>query len=71
MRLPWPQLKSKSTKRFGPRFKSTPPRRIQPPEEFLQHLIEKELAKSAEPESSEAAARKIRGIGYIDTGLDI
>lgn len=40
-------------------------------EEFLQHLIEKELAKSAEPESNEAVARKIRGIGYIDAGLDI
>lgn len=41
------------------------------PEEFLEHLIEKELAKSAEPVSDEAAARKIRGIGYIDPGLDI
>jgi metal-responsive CopG/Arc/MetJ family transcriptional regulator len=41
------------------------------PEEFLQHLIEKELAKSADPDSNEAAARKIRGVGYIDAGLDI
>jgi hypothetical protein len=40
-------------------------------EEFLQHLIERELAKSAEPISSEAAAREIRGVGYIDPGLDI
>ncbi len=41
------------------------------PEEFLQHLIERELAKSAEPDSPEAAARKVRGIGYVDAGLDI
>jgi hypothetical protein len=41
------------------------------PEEFLQHLIERELSKSAEPNSPEAAARKVRGIGYIDAGLDI
>ncbi len=41
------------------------------PEEFLQHLIEKELAKSAEPVSSESAALKVRGIGYMDAGLDI
>ena len=41
------------------------------PEEFVQHLIEKELAKSAEPDSAESAARKIRGVGYIDAGLDI
>jgi hypothetical protein len=41
------------------------------PEEFLQHVIERELAKSAEPIASEAAAREIRGIGYIDPGIDI
>jgi len=41
------------------------------PEEFLQHLIEKELAKSAKPVSDESAARKIQGIGYVDAGLDI
>jgi hypothetical protein len=41
------------------------------PEEFLQHLIERELAKSVEPASNEAAVRKIRGIGYIDAGRDI
>jgi hypothetical protein len=41
------------------------------PEEFLQHLIEKELAKSAEPPSDESSAKKIQGIGYIDAGIDI
>jgi metal-responsive CopG/Arc/MetJ family transcriptional regulator len=41
------------------------------PEEFVQHVIERELAKTEKGESSEAAAGKIRGIGYIDAGLDI
>jgi hypothetical protein len=37
------------------------------PEELLQHLLEKELAKTAEP----ASERSIKGIGYIDAGRDI
>ena len=41
------------------------------PEEFVQHVIEKELAKTETGETAEAAAGKIRGIGYIDAGLDI
>lgn len=41
------------------------------PEEFVQHVIERELAKTEASEPSEAAAGKIRGIGYIDAGLDI
>ena len=41
------------------------------PEEFVQHVIEQELAKTEKGESGEAAAGKIRGIGYIDAGLDI
>ena len=41
------------------------------PKEFVQHLIEKELDRSAEPVTPEAAARKIQGIGYLDAGLDI
>ena len=37
------------------------------PEEFVIHLIERELA----PSSAEADPAKIKGIGYIDAGLDI
>jgi hypothetical protein len=38
-------------------------------EEFVQHAIEQELVKSeAEGEDS---AKRLRGIGYIDAGLDI
>jgi hypothetical protein len=36
------------------------------PEEFVIHLIEREL-KPADPQD----ASKIKGIGYIDAGLDI
>jgi metal-responsive CopG/Arc/MetJ family transcriptional regulator len=41
------------------------------PEEFVQHIIEKELAKTEKGDTADAAAGKIRGIGYIDAGLDI
>ena len=42
------------------------------PEEFVQHLIEKELAKVPEKgDSDEEAARKLKGIGYLDFGADI
>jgi hypothetical protein len=37
------------------------------PEEFVIHLIERELAGS-DPEGTPS---KIKGIGYIDAGLDI
>lgn len=37
------------------------------PEEFITHLIERELAPSSAPEDPS----KIKGIGYIDAGLDI
>jgi len=36
-------------------------------EEFVVHAIEKELAQSA-PDSD---PKKIKGIGYLDAGLDI
>ena len=39
------------------------------PEEFVQHAIERELVKTEKGDT--AAAGKIRGIGYIDAGLDI
>jgi len=41
------------------------------PEEFVQHVIEKELAKTEKGEPADKAAGKIKGIGYIDAGLDI
>ena len=42
------------------------------PQEFVEHLIEKALAKDAgEPVSEEEAGRKLQGIGYLDFGLDI
>ena len=37
------------------------------PEEFITHLIERELA----PAAAEEDPAKIKGIGYIDAGLDI
>jgi len=37
------------------------------PEEFVTHLIERELAGSKPGEDPS----KIKGIGYIDAGLDI
>jgi hypothetical protein len=37
------------------------------PEEFVTHLIERELAPGQPGED----AAKIKGIGYIDAGLDI
>jgi hypothetical protein len=37
------------------------------PDEFVTHLIERELGSSAAGED----ASKIKGIGYIDAGLDI
>jgi metal-responsive CopG/Arc/MetJ family transcriptional regulator len=41
------------------------------PQEFVQHLIETELAKTEKGETAETSASKIQGIGYIDPGLDI
>jgi metal-responsive CopG/Arc/MetJ family transcriptional regulator len=41
------------------------------PQEFVQHLIEKELAKVPEEGDGEEAARKLKGIGYLDFGADI
>jgi hypothetical protein len=41
------------------------------PEEFVQHVIERELVKTEKADTGDATAGKIRGIGYIDAGLDI
>jgi hypothetical protein len=41
------------------------------PEEFVQHAIERELVKTEGGDTAKVAAGKIRGIGYLDAGLDI
>ena len=41
------------------------------PEEFVQHVLEKELAKFDSGASDEEIAKKLQGLGYIDAGLDI
>ena len=35
-------------------------------EEFVSHLIEKELAKNESEQSDEKVADKLRGLGYIE-----
>ena len=36
------------------------------PDEFVEHVLEKELASFQEAESDEEIARKLKGLGYID-----
>jgi hypothetical protein len=36
------------------------------PDEFVEHVLEKELAAMEEAESDEEIARKLKGLGYID-----
>jgi len=40
------------------------------PEEFVHHAVEKALSKNDAGEGEKGAA-KLKGIGYIDAGLDI
>ncbi len=35
-------------------------------EEFIEHAIEKELAKHEEGEAKEDVARKLKGLGYLE-----
>ncbi len=35
-------------------------------EEFIQHVLEKEMAKLDDAESDEDIAKKLQGLGYID-----
>ena len=35
-------------------------------EEFLQHLIEKELARLEEPAAREEVVKQLRGLGYLE-----
>jgi len=36
------------------------------PEEFVEHVLEKELASLDESESDEEIARKLKGLGYLE-----
>jgi len=36
------------------------------PDEFVEHVLEKELASFEQAESDEEIARKMKGLGYID-----
>jgi len=36
------------------------------PEEFVEHVLEKELASFEENESDEEITRKLKGLGYLE-----
>jgi metal-responsive CopG/Arc/MetJ family transcriptional regulator len=36
------------------------------PQEFVEHIIERELGKLEDAQSDEEIARKLKGLGYID-----
>jgi hypothetical protein len=36
------------------------------PQEFIEHLIDKELEKLEEADSNEKLVEKLKGLGYID-----
>jgi hypothetical protein len=36
------------------------------PDEFVQHVLERELAKIEEAGSTEEIVKKMRGLGYLD-----
>jgi metal-responsive CopG/Arc/MetJ family transcriptional regulator len=35
-------------------------------EEFIQHVLEKEVARGDEAEAKEEVERRLRGLGYLD-----
>jgi metal-responsive CopG/Arc/MetJ family transcriptional regulator len=35
-------------------------------EEFIEHVLEREIAKLEDAQSDEEIARKLKGLGYID-----
>ena len=41
------------------------------PEEFVQHAVETQIDAAATSEEDRRAANKIKGIGYLDAGIDI
>jgi metal-responsive CopG/Arc/MetJ family transcriptional regulator len=36
------------------------------PQEFVEHVLEREIAKLEDSQSDEEIARKLKGLGYID-----
>lgn len=36
------------------------------PQEFVEHIIERELAKLGDAETDEDIVKKLKGLGYID-----
>jgi metal-responsive CopG/Arc/MetJ family transcriptional regulator len=36
------------------------------PEEFIEHVLEREVAKLEDAQSDEEIVRKLKGLGYID-----
>ena len=36
------------------------------PEEFIEHVLEKEMRKLEDAQSDEEIVRKLKGLGYID-----
>jgi metal-responsive CopG/Arc/MetJ family transcriptional regulator len=36
------------------------------PEEFVEHLIERELSRLEEAEAAKEAERRLRGLGYLE-----
>lgn len=36
------------------------------PEEFVEHVLERELAKLEDAQTDEEIVRKLKGLGYID-----
>ena len=35
-------------------------------DEFIEHMIEKELAKLGEPDSKDDVIKKLKGLGYLE-----
>jgi metal-responsive CopG/Arc/MetJ family transcriptional regulator len=36
------------------------------PEEFIEHVLEREVAKLADDQPDEEVVRRLRGLGYVD-----
>jgi hypothetical protein len=41
------------------------------PEEFVQHAVEKQIDTAVTADDDLSAAKRMRGLGYLDFGLDI
>ena len=39
------------------------------PDEFVQHLLEREVARVEDTQSDEEIARKLKGLGYLDEAI--